>query len=306
MIKTIKITNFQSHKDSTINLHRGINVLTGSTDNGKTSAVRLLDWVANNRPGGESFRSNWGGETSGSIEKNNGIEVIRKRDKKDNIYILKIDRKEEIFRSFGQGVPEEINQALNILPINMQFQMDSPFMLSQTPGEIARYLNEIVNLKDIDTSGYNLNRVSRENTQRLSNLESQIHTQKESLKEYRWIRSADIKLKKAEKLGEEIKKIQNRKNRLESLLGSIKETNEKLKQFPNVKLIKEKIAHLERLLAQIDELKKDKERLSGSLSAIKKSGDYIKSIGEELANLKEKFNQEFPDICPLCEQEVKK
>jgi exonuclease SbcC len=214
MIETIKITNFQSHKDSVLVLHEGINVLTGPTDNGKTSVVRALNWVVNNEPKGDSFRSNWGGETCVEINMDVGSRVERIKDKGVNLYRITFSGLYEDFKSFGLGVPEEVTEHLEILPINMQFQMDSPFMLSQTPGEVARYLNEIVNLQDIDISVYNLNKISRENNQRLSNLESQLYTQKESLKEYNWIRSADIKLKKVEKLEQEMEDLQERKNRL--------------------------------------------------------------------------------------------
>lgn len=352
MIKTIKITNFQSHKDSTLNLHKGINVFTGPTNNGKTAIVRLLNWVVNNEPGGESFRSNWGGETSGTIITDESICVTRIKDKGKNLYVLGFAGLDEIYKSFGQGVPVEISESLNILPINIQSQMDPPFMLSQTPGEVARYLNEIVNLKDIDISVYNLNKEHRENVQKLSNLKSQLHAQNETLKKYRWIRSTDIKLKRFEKLEQEVKDIQERKNNLTLLLVNLKETNNKLDQFPDIKLMKKKVISLDQLMAEIKELKNKKENLFDLIVEIKKSNrrlqqftnlqligckinnldkslvnlnelknkkiklfDLLAEIKEschisknterELCILKEKFNDEFPNICPLCDQEVK-
>jgi exonuclease SbcC len=304
MIEKIKIANFQSHKDSVLNLHEGINVLTGPTDNGKTSIVRALNWVVNNEPKGDSFRSNWGGETCVEINMDIGSRVERIKDKGVNLYRITFSGLYEDFKSFGLGVPEEVTEHLNILPINMQFQMDSPFMLSQTPGEVARYLNEIVNLQDIDISVYNLNKISRENNQRLSNLESQLYTQKESLKEYNWIRSADIKLKKVEKLEQEMEDLQERKNRLGCLLEDIKETNKNLDKYINIGLMKKKIACLEELLVEIVALRKGKEKLSRLIAGIEETGNNIKSIQKELADMREKFNNEFPDICPLCEQEV--
>jgi hypothetical protein len=51
-------------------------------------------------------------------------------------------------------------------------------------------------------------------------------------------------------------------------------------------------------------LRKDKEKLVGLINGIEETGNNIKSIQKELADMREKFDNEFPDICPLCEQEV--
>ena len=64
MIKKIQIQNFQSHKETTLKLDPGVNIIVGTTDSGKTSILRALRWVIWNRPSGDDFRSWWGGNTS--------------------------------------------------------------------------------------------------------------------------------------------------------------------------------------------------------------------------------------------------
>ena len=44
MINSIKIQNFQSHKNTTIKLKPGVNIITGSSDCGKSVDIRALKW----------------------------------------------------------------------------------------------------------------------------------------------------------------------------------------------------------------------------------------------------------------------
>ena len=57
MIQSLKIQNFQSHKNSELVFSEGINIITGSSNNGKTAILRALGWVITNRPQGLAFKS---------------------------------------------------------------------------------------------------------------------------------------------------------------------------------------------------------------------------------------------------------
>ena len=57
MIKSLKIENFQSHKDSYLEFSNGINIISGKSNNGKTAILRALNWVITNRPQGIAFKS---------------------------------------------------------------------------------------------------------------------------------------------------------------------------------------------------------------------------------------------------------
>jgi hypothetical protein len=56
----------------------------------------------------------------------------------------------KVFTAFGDSVPEEVAQTINVSDINFQRQHDAPFWFSLTPGEVARQLNSIVDLEVID------------------------------------------------------------------------------------------------------------------------------------------------------------
>jgi len=150
MIQKLTITNFQSHKKTELEFSDGVNVIIGGSDSGKTSIIRALKWLIQNRPGGDAFRSTWGGDTTVELTVDN--KCITRRKDKDNTYQLE----DSIFNAFGTDVPEEIVKVLNLNEINLQAQMDSPFLLSSTPGDTAKHFNQIAHLDQIDSGLKNI------------------------------------------------------------------------------------------------------------------------------------------------------
>ena len=147
MIKTLSISNFQSHRKSELVFVPGVNVIVGSSDSGKTAVLRALNWIVNNRSSGEGFRSHWGGITE-VVADFGGTIINRSRTDSKNLYQMD----DQIYEAFGRGVPEEVTDVINMTDLNAQRQLDAPFLLSKSSGEVAQILNESVNLSDIDRS----------------------------------------------------------------------------------------------------------------------------------------------------------
>ena len=161
MIKSLQITNFQSHEKTELEFSPRVNIIVGSSDCGKTAIIRALRWLIWNRPSGDSIRSSWGGETRAQLELQENI-IIRSKDKVDK-YILEEDNirngnkhNKTEFKAFGTSVPEEISRFLNINEINLQNQLDAPFLLSESPGAVASHFNKVARLDKIDTSTQNV------------------------------------------------------------------------------------------------------------------------------------------------------
>ena len=93
MIKSIDIENFQSHKKTRIDFDPGVNVIIGRSDSGKTSILRALNWVINNKPSGEAFIRHGNKEARASIilDDKHMITMIRKGKKKLSDDVAKID-----------------------------------------------------------------------------------------------------------------------------------------------------------------------------------------------------------------------
>ena len=149
MIKSLLIENFQSHERSELQFHPGLNVIIGLTDSGKSGIIRSIRWISKNKPSGNSIRSNWGGETHGELETENG-KVTRIKDKED-IYLLHIQGQSPLtFKASGSNVPEEIIAFLHFDDLNTQFQLEGSFLLSKSSGEVAQHFNKVASLDLID------------------------------------------------------------------------------------------------------------------------------------------------------------
>jgi hypothetical protein len=55
-----------------------------------------------------------------------------------------------MLEAIGLDVPEEVSTALDFTDVNIQKQHDAPFLLSESPGEVARFFNKIVHFDAID------------------------------------------------------------------------------------------------------------------------------------------------------------
>lgn len=175
MIEKIEIENFQSHKKSELEFSNGVNVIIGKTDSGKSAIIRAIRLVADNRPSGDAYRSDWGGDTKVSLTLTEGTVVTRKKTNSLNQYSLNgID-----FVAFKQDVPKEISDALALNEVNLQSQMDSPFLLSVSAGAVASHFNKCGGLSAIDKA----NGVIRAEVGRISKDVEFLQREKEELKE---------------------------------------------------------------------------------------------------------------------------
>jgi exonuclease SbcC len=186
MIKNLFIENFEGYKKVNLNFSTGVNILTGVSDSGKSSVYRAIEWVTMNQPAGEDFISHWADQSRVILEFDNGNKVERVKGKKCNSYFLN----DQEYKSFGQGVPEDIQKVVNMESINFKSQFASPFLLSQTSGEVTKYFNSIVNLEDIDTTFRNGKKEIRELNTKIPFIEEEIQEQKNELEKYSWVEDA--------------------------------------------------------------------------------------------------------------------
>ena len=203
-IQSIKIQNFQSWQSAKLKFDPGVNVVIGPSDSGKSAILRALLWNITNRPSGNSFKSYWGGETFVDLELEK--QTISREKGKENLYVISSDdlKKPVEFKAFGQDVPEEISNALNISDINIQRQMDAPFLLSSTPGEVGRVLNQAVRLDIIDKTQRNIASMLRQEKTLFLNVQSTINSKQEDLEKYKWLPLAEGCIAKLESLSRQI------------------------------------------------------------------------------------------------------
>lgn len=201
MLKQATITNFQSHRETVLDFDPGINVFIGSSDCGKSAALRALTWAISNTPGGNGFMSHWarGKEpTKVALDFIDGsVTRVKGGSKNTNEYLIS---GMEPMGAIGTGVPEEVQRKLDIGDVSISFQHDAPFLLTMTPGEVGKYLNAIVKLDAIDTIQADIESERRALNKSLKDVEQRKTTKEEQLAELSWVAEAQELVSKTEQL----------------------------------------------------------------------------------------------------------
>ncbi len=153
MIQSIKLTNFQAHKELSVDFATGVTTIIGPSDRGKSAILRAIRWVCLNEPAGNSFMMH--GTNYVSVELViDGVVIARSASKNENTYEIRppadSDDLHQTYKAFGRDVPAPIADFLRASGLNFQGQHDAPFWFTETAGEVSRQLNQIVNLDLID------------------------------------------------------------------------------------------------------------------------------------------------------------
>jgi len=182
MINSLHTKNFQSHKDTKLEFAKGVNIITGTSDSGKTAILKALRWLIYNKPNGDSFVSHWCTTKDRTMVVATGDfgSCTRSIKGSENKYVLN----NSIFKAFGRDVPEEIQNALNMSEVNIQQQFDSPFLLSDTSGVVAQHFNKIANLDRIDTSLQKIQKGVRQINNEIKYKEGQLKINRLELEQY--------------------------------------------------------------------------------------------------------------------------
>ena len=274
MIKQLNISNFQSHQDTSLSFNEGVNVICGSSDSGKTAIIRALRWLAFNKPSGDEMRSHWGGKTEVEIFTDD-CHVVRSKDKQQE-YILG----DTHFTAFGTEVPAEIIKALNLNSINCQQQLDSPFLLSETPGKVAEHFNKVAHLEMIDTATQNINSWIRELTSDIKYAESQKLSLKEGLTKFEHLEKFEVEVEILEDQDKEFIKLCNSKNKLEAVLNSHLLNDTKIRKL-------QPLLEIEIPLNQIFKWKDEIEDIGTEGGELKHLVKWITDVEEEIEDQKQ-------------------
>ena len=227
-IEKIIIENFQSHKFTVLELDKGVNVIIGPSDSGKTSIIRAIRWVMYNEPSGDYFIRKGEIEASVTLYLNNGYIIKRGRNKNKNYYeVIDNCNNKEHYEGFGTNVPLEVSEILGVnkvqlsenynLALNISEQLDNPFLLNDTPTIKSNAIGKLAGADIIDDA--------------LQKLSKDIYSLKTELK----YNNNELDLLKQKK--ENYKTLKNEKKEIDELkiiINNLKEKQlliEKLKEY---------------------------------------------------------------------------
>ena len=178
-ITSVTLKNFQAHKDTTVHFDKGLNIIVGESNNGKTSILRGILWAIDNQPLGNDFIMAGENECSVTINFSDGTYIERGRTVKDTGYykIRYIDDNgkyiDQTYRGFTNAVPIEVANVhqmpkVNITKdiethLNVLSQLDGPFLLTESPLVKASAIGRITGTHVLDTGVKETNKTIQNN-----------------------------------------------------------------------------------------------------------------------------------------------
>lgn len=296
MLTKVEIENFMSHQNTVLEFVPGTNVIIGESDQGKSAAFTAINWVINNRPLGDFFRSVWGGDTRVALYTAEGDVIERIRTDNKNEYRIN----GEILEAFGTQVPQEVSDILQLDGYNIQAQMDPDFLLSQTPGEAARILNKAAAIDEIDTTISGISKALYQINSGIRYKEKQIKEYEQEINQYRNLPEIETKIQQAEEL-EILKQNQNRKlTELRGILFRIQQVEFTLERTKHLPKVIDMVIKVESELDEYKETKIQKSNIERIISRLRKVHGAMEATQKEIIRL-EKEQEKIPlDICPLC------
>jgi len=293
MLKALHIKNIQSHKDTYLEFSPGVNIIIGPSDSGKTAILRALRWLIWNRPQGETIRRKQGGVTSVEVVLEDGTVITRSRDKND-VYTLN----DLEFKAFRTEVPAEISKALNIDEINLQRQLDAPFLLSETPGMVAQHFNRVANLDIIDYSLQKINSHIRDITQKIE-FENEEKTKLiNELEKYDYLDNFEKEIEVLEELEKEKLKRIGECNILNSLINSILKIEKEIEDISPILNLEKDIDKIYNQIADYENLISKRESIEKLINSITKIEEDI-LFEEDLMKLEKPVNEILNNIQEL-------
>ena len=339
MLESLTAINFQRHEKRVFDLDPFVTCFVGATDKGKSSIIRLLRWIILNQPRGDEFIS-WGKEKCiGKLTLDDGRLIVRKIGSCGNVY--KLDDAE--YRAFGSDVPSDITSLLNVSDTNFQLQLDSPFWLTESPGQVSRQLNAIINLGVIDSTLSNVASEVRKAKSAVEVSEHRLTAARETRESLKWVPDMMQKLNSISEQKDRISAIALKRSRINDLLSrgrllrdNIRDASSCISDAANAIAIGEKLEtissrrkRIESLVGRIEQARESAEReipslasltlqmqeleshverrqkLEALISNIENASEKATCQRQSYLSLKQQFTEQMGEYCPLCNQPLK-
>lgn len=287
-LSRITLKNFQSHKYSVIEFNRGLNVIVGPSDTGKTAIIRAMKWVFYNEPAGDFFIREGENECSVIVEFNEGTKVERYRSRSKNIYILYDHNENEIrYEGFGTSVPEEILEATNMRKIlldsnganaiNLGEQLEGPFLLSEKTSTRASAIGRLIGVNIIDEALVETLKDLRNFTNQRKMLNENIEILNTELKDYEYLKAVSEKTDRVSEITNKLKEKSLKLSRLKTISKDIKKIEIEIE---DINIYLKKLIHLDELITRI----KDIKELENSFKHLNNINNRFKRYKQDIVN----------------------
>lgn len=291
IVKSIEVKNFQSHRNSTVELDPGVNTFIGRSDHGKSAIMKAFLLVKDNRPGTD-YVSNWLQDEKGKYQNNCEVTLnfddggFAKRVRgKDNQYWLGSGEESHELTAFGQGVPHVITEYFNMADLNIQTQDDNFFLFNKSNGEVMKRINSYVNLELIDTTLANADKSVRENRKQTNIAESKLEDIKVKLHDFTILPVLDELYNKANTTSSKVNKLNDEVKDLSYSIKRHNEVEDKLAEFVNLTKVSRLVVQAEKLNDELQESKRNERTVQRLVTRYNTTQEQISVVPEDVVSL---------------------
>lgn len=304
MLNRLDINNFQSHNKTSLKFHRGVNGIIGKSLSGKTAIIRALKWLMANRPSGFKFHSNFDkpkGTTAVSVVTKGFTKITLTKQGGTGVYEvdnLKNSQKPLRFDKIGKNVPDVVSDQLNLTDLNIQEQFDSPFLVLSSAGEIAKTINRITQIDDIDIWIKEITRRVNKAKGKKAILTEDVEEIKDALECFEGLDKAKGKIDRLKAVRKKVDKLQADLERLNGLVETVRYLENTIESFQGYRKAKRNVTQILSLQEDFALLTNEKnliESLVQTQKDVKDNERYHKELIKQYA-----FELKEQKICPTC------
>jgi exonuclease SbcC len=320
MIKSVRLHNFQGHRNTEVQFGEGINLIRGANALGKSAIARSIAWCLFCE-GGADFTT-WDEKECGmSVQFDTGVRVTRLRTPSMSRYVLAHNGDKQEYDKHGVNVPEEIISATSLFPvtveegvdkiINYAAQGERPFLLYDSASSIERQLGTLIGTHELEQGAKNA-KLDLDRTKRsLKEKEESCDSAAQQLEQYIWVEEAHKMMAELQELESAILTTETRVENLQSIsteLASLETVGQQLPALESA--LEEAVA----VIAEIDDNVQRTKQLTELLCTMQESDRETQRLAfaietgqadkEETVDEYNKLLQE-SGYCPLCGAAIK-
>jgi len=273
MINSIEGADWEGFPYFYMEFAKGVNVIIGKSHYGKSSLIRSINWVLENRPQGTSYfpHGKKKPSTEVAIDFADGGYINRLKNNSDNYYEASVEN--EPFSALRTGVPEQVTKLSNMTGINIQAQKDVHFFLAEhwTPGKRSKFLNKIVHLEEMDAATEIINSTISEMNSSYNSKSVELKEEEKKFKELEWVDKAIEFLDKISELETKIVTTNSKCVNIISIRDSIIQLNEQIDELPDMAALPfaEAILTFDENLCRKEDKEEEIRKLAASLRDLK-------------------------------------
>ncbi len=162
-ISKIRLENFQSYKDETIELKPGLNLILGSSDSGKSAILRAISFVLYNSPKSKTLIHQGATEVRVSIEYSDKTIVTRIRGDRNTVMVAMPNGELKVWDKIENDLPDEVKNIMGNPPyddfngpIAYADQFSKMFLVDLSPTDLPRSLSSLTGIEILEQSAKEL------------------------------------------------------------------------------------------------------------------------------------------------------